>query len=332
MTTPLDRVRDGIYRYGLVVLLVALVVYFVATQENFGTLRNALIILQAVSITAIVALGVTVSLTVGGFDLSVGSTVSFVVMITAVAQVYWALPPWAAVLIGLAAGALIGLINGLLIVVARVPDLLATLGTMFVFAGLSLVFSSGQSVAAGATVNGEVAPGRITEEFTEIGRGTLLGIPNSVLVMILLAVTVGVLLGLSRPGRLLAAVGGNPVASRLAGVRVGQYRMLAYVLSGTLASVGGVLLAARLGRGDVGAGSSYLLEAVAAALIGFAVLGANKPNAFGTIVGAVFVGVLLNGLTMNNIPYYTQDLIKGALLVGALILSFSAIFRRKEGA
>jgi simple sugar transport system permease protein len=330
VTPTLDRIRDAVYRYGLVVLLAALIVYFIVTLENFGTVRNAFIILQAVSITAIVALGVTISLAAGGFDLSVGSTVSFVVMITAIAQVYWALPPWVAVLMGLASGAGIGLINGVLIVVARVPDLLATLGTMFVFAGLSLVFSSGQSVAAGATVAGTVAPGRITEEFTAIGRGTVLGLPNSVVVMLVLALAVGVFLGFSRQGRLIAAVGGNPVAARLAGVRVGAYRMLAYVLSGTLASVGGILLAARLGRGDVGAGSSYLLEAVAAALIGFAVLGANRPNALGTIVGAVFVGVLISGLTMNNIPYYTQDLIKGALLVGALILSFSAIFLRKE--
>jgi simple sugar transport system permease protein len=91
-----------------------------------------------------------------------------------------------------------------------------------------------------------------------------------------------------------------------------------------------VLLAGRLGRGDVGAGGDLLLETVAAALIGFAVLGANRANAFGTIVGAIFVGVLLNGLTMKNVPYYMQDFIKGAILVGALVLSFSAIFRRKD--
>jgi len=102
------------------------------------------------------------------------------------------------------------------------------------------------------------------------------------------------------------------------------------VLSGLLASVGGILLTARLGRGDVGVGGDYLLETVSAALIGFAVLGANKPNGFGTVVGAIFVGIVLNGLTMKNVPYYTQDFIKGALLVGALVLSFSAIFRRKE--
>ena len=325
-----DRLRDGIYRYGLLVLLVGLVVFFAVSEPSFGTWRNALVILQGVAITAIVALGVTISLTVNGFDLSVGSTISFVVMLTSAAQVYWNLGPVIAVLLGLAGGLFVGLINGLLIVVARIPDLLATLGTMFVFAGLALVLTSGQSVSAGAVYNGVPSTGRIAPEFLWLGRGDVLGVPFSIIVMAVLGVVVSVFLSRSRSGRLLGAIGGNPEAARLVGVHVGRNRILAYLLSGLLASVGGILLTARLGRGDVGVGGDYLLETVSAALIGFAVLGANKPNGFGTIVGAIFVGIVLNGLTMKNVPYYTQDFIKGALLVGALVLSFSALFRRKE--
>ena len=134
----------------------------------------------------------------------------------------------------------------------------------------------------------------------------------------------------SRWGRILYAIGGNREAARLAGIRVNRYRVLAYVISGMFASLGGVLLAARLGRGDVGAGAPFLLEAVAAALIGFAVLGANKPNAVGAAIGAVFVGVMINGLTMMNAPYYIQDFVKGALLVAALVLSFSVVFRKER--
>jgi len=326
------RIGTAVYRYGLLALLVAFVVYFAATEPAFGTWRNALVILQSVAITAIVALGVTISLTIGGFDLSIGSTVSFVVMLASAAQVYLSLGPVWAVVIGLAAGALVGLLNGVLVVYARVPDLLATLGTMFVFAGLSLVITGGQSVSAGATFLGRPSEGRISEGFLWLGRGDLLGIPFPIIVALVLGVVVTVFLGRSRIGRVLAAIGGNAEAARLAGARVGRYRILAYVLSGLLASVGGILLTARLGRGDVGAGGDYLLETVAAALIGFAVLGANRPNGFGTLIGALFVGILLNGLTMKNVPYYTQDLIKGALLVGALVLSFSALFRRKERA
>lgn len=333
MTTALstrDRVRDLVYRYGLLVLLVVLVVFFAATQPSFGTWRNVLIILQSVAITAIVALGVTVSLSVNGFDLSIGSTISFVVMLTAAAQVYWNLGPWIAVLLGLLAGVGIGLVNGFLIVVARVPDLLATLATMFVFAGLALVLTSGQSVSSGSTINGQPAPGTISPEFLWLGRGNVLGVPITVIVMVVLGVVISLLLSRTRTGRLFGAIGGNPEAARLAGVHVGRNKVLAYAISGLLASVGAILLTARLGRGDVGVGGGYLLETVAAALIGFAVLGANKANGFGTVVGAIFVGVVLNGLTMMNLPYYTQDLIKGLLLLGALVLSFSGLFKRKD--
>jgi simple sugar transport system permease protein len=325
-----DRARDLIYRYGLIAVLIVLVVYFAASEPAFGTLQNVLIILEGVSFTAVIALGVTISLTIDGFDLSVGSNVSFVVMITMAAQVYWNLGPVWSVLIGLASGAVIGLINGLLIVVARIPDLLATLGTMFAFAGLALVLTAGQSVSPGSGYNGAAATGTISPAFLWLGQGDVLGVPFSIIVMVVLGVVVTVFLARSRPGRILRAIGGNAEASRLAGVRVGKYRMLAYLLSGVLAAVGGILLAGRLGRGDVGVGSDYLLETVAAALIGFAVLGANRPNGFGTIFGAIFVGVLLNGLTMHNVPYYLQDFIKGALLVGALVLSFSSLFKRKH--
>jgi simple sugar transport system permease protein len=325
-----DRGRAIIYRYGLLALLLALILFFAFTEPAFPTLRNALIILQSVAITSIVALGVTVSLTIAGFDLSVGSIVGFVVMLTAAVQVYWDLGPVWAVAIGLATGAAIGVINGILIVVARVPDLLATLGTMFTFAGLALVITAGQSISSASTVNGAPAPGRFAEEFLWLGRGDVLGIPFPVIVMLVVGILITVLLTRTRTGRLLAAIGGNPEAARLAGVHVGRFKVLAYAISGTLAAVGGILLAARLGRGDVGAGGSLLLETVAAALIGFAVLGANRPNPFGTIVGAVFVGVLLSGLTMMNVSYYWQDFIKGAILVGALVLSFSALFRRKD--
>ena len=132
---------------------------------------------------------------------------------------------------------------------------------------------------------------------------------------------------LTRHGRLMYAIGSNERAASLAGVSVNKYKILAYMISGVLASVGGILLAARLGRGDIASGNNLLLDSVAAALIGFAVLGAAKPNAFGTIIGALFIGILLQGLTMMNAPYYTQDFVKGAVLVVALVFTF-ALSRR----
>ena len=127
---------------------------------------------------------------------------------------------------------------------------------------------------------------------------------------------------LSAERGLLFAVGGNEIAARLAGAPTARLRTLAYAISATLAAFGGVIVAARVGRGDVSSGASLMLDSVAASLIGFAVLAARRPNVFGAVVGAIFVGVLLNGLTMLNVPYYTQDFVKGAVLVGALGLTY----------
>ncbi|MGD8486246.1 MAG: ABC transporter permease [Chloroflexota bacterium] len=323
--------RTLVYRYGLLVVLVGLIVFFAATQPAFGTWRNGIIIMQSVAIVAIVALGVTVSLAADGFDLSVGANVGFVVMLTTSVMVIHDFPAVVAVVVGLLAGAGIGVFNGLLIVRGRVPDLLATLGTMFLFLGLTLMMTSGESIAQGMPIDdqGTPAPGRVWPEFLWLGRGEIFfDIRVSVVIMLVIGAAVWVFLEHTRWGRTIYAIGGNREAARLAGIRVDRMRVLAYVISGVLAATGGIILAARLGRGDVGAGEPFLLEAVAAALIGFAVLGANRPNAFGTLVGAVFVGVLINGLTMMGLPYYTQDFVKGALLVTALVMSFSTIFRR----
>jgi simple sugar transport system permease protein len=145
-----------------------------------------------------------------------------------------------------------------------------------------------------------------------------------------LAIVIWFFLEYTRFGRMMYAVGSNERAASLAGAPVNAYKIAAYIISGVFASIGGILLAARLGRGDIASGNNLLLDAVAAALIGFAVLGAAKPNAFGTAIGALFVGILLQGLTMMNAPYYTQDFVKGAVLVIALIFTFALSKRGKR--
>ncbi|MGW0811525.1 ABC transporter permease [Nonomuraea sp. NPDC002799] len=311
------------YRYGLLAVLVALLVLFALLRPAFPTYQNALVVLQSVAVLGIVALGVTVSMTTGGFDLSAGACVGTVVMVTALAMVKYNLTGATAVVAGLLTGLLVAGVNVLLTVVAKVPDLVATLGTLFLFQGLALIVTGGQSVAPGMTVDGAPAPGRYTEGFAWLGGGTIASVPVPVVVFALLAAAVYVLLNHTRWGRALYAIGGNAEAARLAGIRVARYRALAYAVSGVCAAVAGILLSARLGRGDVGAGDPYLLQAVAAALIGFAVLGANRPNALGTVVGALFIGVVINGLTMLNAPYYAQTFVQGALLVGALVTSYT---------
>jgi simple sugar transport system permease protein len=281
-------------------------------------------ILQAVSVVAIIGTGVTVTLAIGGFDLSVGAVAASSVMAASYAMIVWGLNAYETVPLVLAFGAIVGLANALLIVRLKVPDLLATLATMFLLTGLQLIPTAGRSISVGLILpDGTTASGRVDPAFLTIGRSSLFGIiPFPVILMLIVALALYVLTERTRLGRLLYATGGNEAATRLAGANVARLKTFAYVLSGTLASLGGIIVAARVGRGDVSSGASLLMDSVAASLIGFAVLGLRRPNVLGTTIGAVFVGVLLNGLTMLNAPYYTQDFIKGAVLVGALALTY----------
>ncbi|MBW7920666.1 MAG: ABC transporter permease [Rubellimicrobium sp.] len=324
-------------RYGFLVLMAALIVVFSIAKPAFMTPQSAVFILQSVAITGILALGVTATLVVDGFDLSIGSVATSALMLSAYVQVVWGLGAFVAVALCLAMGAAVGLINGLLIVKGRIPDLLATLGMMFLLIGLQRIPTEGNSISTGMVLkDGSTATGTFSPNFLMLGRYRIDFVlpdlvPLSVVFLVIIAALMWVFLERTRHGRVMYAIGSNAQAAALAGINVNRYRILAYVISGVTASIGGILLAARLGRGDVGSGNNLLLDAVGAALIGYAVLGAARPNAFGTAIGALFVGVLLQGLTMLNAPYYTQDFIKGAVLVVALVFTFALSGRIGRG-
>jgi len=318
-------VRTHLERGGIVLLLVILVIVFTWREPAFLSIDNLFSILQAASIVALLAVGVTITLAVGGFDLSVGSTAATAQMAASYVLVVWHGNALSAVAACLLLGVGAGLFNGLLITRLRVPDQLATLGTLFLLAGLQLIPTGGRSLATGSILpDGTETTGSFPSSFLALGRARLFDIvPLPVVILAVVTVLAVLIMEFTRWGRVVYATGGNETAARLAGAPTSRVRVLAYVASGGIASLGGALIAARVGRGDVGAGNSLLLDSVAAALIGYAVWGAKRPNVFGAVVGAVFVGVLLNGLTMLNAPYYMQDFIKGALLVGALAFTFS---------
>lgn len=325
--------RDIAIRYGFLALLLGLIVFFSVFTRGFVSPQAAVFILQSVSITGILALGVTATLVVGGFDLSIGSIATTSMMAAAYVMVILEQNAFVAVIACLAIGAIVGLINGIVICYARVPDLLATLGMMFLLIGLQRIPTEGRSIATGMTLpDGSVADGTFSPAFLGLGRHRFDFflenlVPSSVVVLIVLAILIWFFLEYTRFGRMMYAVGSNARAAEYAGAPVKAYKIWAYVISGVFASIGGILLAARLGRGDIASGTNLLLDSVAAALIGFSVLGAAKPNAFGTAIGALFVGILLQGLTMMNTPYYTQDFVKGTVLVLALIFTFGLMRR-----
>ena len=325
-----------IIKYGFLVLLVGLIIFFSIFASGFAGPRSAVFIFQSVAITGILALGVTCTLVVDGFDLSIGSVATSSLMMSAYFLVILETSALTAIIACLLMGAFVGLINGILIVRMKVPDLLATLGMMFLLIGLQRVPTEGRSIATGMRLpSGEVADGVFPESFLWIGRHRFdlfleKLIPVPVVIFILVALFIWIFLELTRHGRLMYAIGSNERAAALSGTNTNFYKVLAYVISGVTASIGGLLLAARLGRGDIASGNNLLLDSVAAALIGFAVLGAAKPNALGTAIGALFVGILLQGLTMMNAPYYTQDFVKGGVLVIALVFTFALTSRSRQ--
>lgn len=322
--TALDRVRDTVVKYGFIAVTIVLFVYFALTEPAFATSSSIFSMLKFVSVTAILGLGVMFTMVVGGLDLSIGSIAGLAVQMAALTMVFYNMTGATAVVVVLLAGTVVGLVNAFLIVVCKIPDLLATLGMMFVIQGVKLIPVSGQSVTGGMVLrDGTEAPGRFTDSFLQIDRGFVGPIPLPVLIMLVLVVVSWFFLSRTKWGRVMYAIGANPEAARLTGVRVGLYRGMAYVISGVLASVGGLILVSRIGQGDVNAGASSLLEAVAVALVGRSVLGQGKPNAWGTLLGAVLIAIVLTGLTMKGFQYYHQDTAKGAVLILALIFSYT---------
>lgn len=319
-----DRLQDYLVKYGFIVVTVVLFIWFAASEETFRMPNTILSMLKFTSVVAIVGLGVTVAMVVGGLDLSVGAVAGLSVTLSAMTMVIYGLTGPTAIVVVLIAGAAVGLFNAFLIVVLRIPDLLATLGTMFIIMGLKLLPVDGQSVSSGMILrDGSVAPGKFTPDFLLIDRATIGPIPFPVILFIVLTAVTWFFLTRTKWGRMMYAIGANPEASRLAGVRVKGYRALAYVISGVFASIGGLILASRIGQGDISAGNSLLLDAVAVALVGTSVLGMGKPNAWGTALGAVLIGIVITGLTIKGFPYYAQDIAKGVVLVVALIFSFT---------
>jgi simple sugar transport system permease protein len=332
-----DRERltlvDFVIRYGVLLIAVAVIVTFTVSIDNFASMDTVTSILQAQTVAGIAALGMTLTAVVGDLDLSVGAVAGLSVTVAALVMIRFALTGPVAIGACLLTGLLVGCFNAVLIVYLNIPPLLATLGTMFTAQGLKRWLVDGQTLVTGLrTSDGAPMKGRVTRDVAAIDGTKVFGLPISVYLFLLIALFMWIFLERTRFGRLFYAVGGNAEAARLAGARVPRYRFAAYAISGILGSIAGIILISRLRQGDVTAGDSTLLDAVAMTLVGYAVLGARKPNAFGTFVGAIFIGVVLYGLARLGLSYYTQDLIKGLVLIFALLVSFSLRHRRRRSA
>ncbi|MGM0918979.1 sugar ABC transporter permease [Bacillus sp. NMCC4] len=315
---PSFHLFDFFYRYGTILTIVVLIVVFAAANPAFLQSGNIINILRSISIVTIIAVGLTISLAVNGFDLSVGSVATLSNAIVISMFVWFSQNPLIAILSALAAALIVGLLNALMIVKMKIPDMLMTLAMMFIIQGLAQTYTKGATISENMVLSdGTFSTGTIPAFFSKIGQ-----VPYIILLMAAIVLFAHVFMTYTKHGRFMYIIGGNKEAARLSGIHVNKYKIAAYLLSALFAAIGGIVLASRVMTAEINAGAPYLMDGVAAAFIGFSVMGAGKPNAFGTFIGAVLIGILQNGLVMMSVPYYAMDIVKGSVLALALALTY----------
>jgi ribose transport system permease protein len=294
-------------RFGTVAGLVGLCLLLWALTPHFLTVANALNVMEQTAINAIVAVGMTYVIIAGGIDLSVGSLVAFSgVALAAALKAEWPVP--AAIAAALAVGALSGLVNGAVISFGRLPPFIMTLGMMSVARGAALLFTDGRPISG------------FDPDFRSIATGRVLGVPAPI--VLTLAIYALAHFGLSRTrfGRYVYGIGGNEEATRLSGVDVRFHKTMVYVVSGLASAVAAVLLTARLNTAQPIAGIMYELDAIAATVIGGTSLTGGEGRLAGTLIGALTMGVLRNGLNLLGVSSFLQQLVIGFVIIVAVLV------------
>jgi inositol transport system permease protein len=307
-STRASGARTWLARYGLVLALVVLCGALSAAEPKFGTVQNLVIVLRQISINGILAVGVTYVLLTGGVDLSLGSLVA----LTGVAAACFAHPGQYPVVVPVAMGVLVGTAcgaaSGLIVTKGRVAPFITTLGMMTVARGLALVISGGKPVS------------NLSRPFKSISGDVLGVVPIPILILAGVALVSHSFLKHTRHGRYVYAVGGNEDAARASGLRVTRIKVFAYSVCGGLAGLAGVVLASRITTGQPNAGVAYELDAIAAAVIGGTSLSGGVGGVGGTLLGALLMGVINNGLDLLHVSSYYQQIAKGVIIVGAVWL------------
>lgn len=298
---------DFFQKYGIVIILMIMVAGFTMAKPVFIRSNNIINIFKQVSVIGTLAFGVTMVIITGGIDLSSGSVVALVGVITAT----YAAPSgnvFVAILIGLGAGLLCGAINGAILSKTGIPPFIATLGMMTAARGAALLFSGGRPVSD------------VSDSFLVLGSGSIGPLPVPVFIFLLMGLISHIILRRTKFGKTIYSIGGNEQAAKLCGINVKRVLTLVYAYAGLMAAVGGILLASRVSSGNPTAGLAYELDAIAATVIGGTSLTGGVGLISGTIIGALIIGVLNNGLTLMGVSPYWQQIVKALIIVGAVVL------------
>lgn len=314
------RLRHALGELRAVWMLLVVGVVLAIVSPVFLTSTNLLNVALATSVVALLAAGQTFVIILAEIDLSVGATLGFSAMVTALTLREQ--PTIVGIVVGLAVGAAAGLVNGLLVTKTRMPSFIATLAMMSVLAGLTLQFSAGNPVA-------------VTDyDFQNIGQAVALGVPVPVWIMVAVFAVCGILLARTRFGRYVYATGDNAEAAKLSGIPTARVKIMAFVISGVLAGLAGFIVTARLSTASPTAGTGLELVAIAAVIIGGTSLAGGRGNLIGTLVGAFILGVVDNGMNLLDVSPFLQNVVKGGVILFAVLLdrnaaAFRALFNRR---
>jgi inositol transport system permease protein len=312
-----DRFNAFIRKYAIVFILLGMLIAMTFLSEAFLTPRNLLNIVRQISVMGLIAIGVTMVIITGGIDLSSGSVLALAAVVsTSLAQrLDWSeikfpgldVPVIVPILAALAVGAACGLVNGSLIARFKIPPFIATLGMMTIARGFALIYSE-------RPVSG------LKDSYNYIGQGEPFGIPVPIVILAVVAIGAHIMLNNTRFGRHIYALGGNEQAARISGINISRVKIGVYTIAGLLAGLSGLVLSSRIGSGQPGLGVGYELDAIASAVIGGTSLSGGIGTIWGTIVGALIIGVLNNGLDLLNVSAYWQTIVKGSIIVVAVII------------
>lgn len=303
-------VRSAGRRFGTVVGLVGLCLLLWILTPHFLTVSNALNVMEQTSINAIVAVGMTYVIIAGGIDLSVGSLVALSgVVLAGALKAGWS--PSLAIAAALAVGAGTGLMNGLIIAFGRLPPFIMTLGMMSVARGAALLVTDGRPISG------------FEAGFRSIATGRVLGVPAPILLTLAIYLVAHFVLARTRFGRYVYGIGGNEEATRLSGVNVRFHKTMVYVVSGATSAIAAILLTARLNTAQPIAGIMYELDAIAATVIGGTSLSGGEGGLTGTLIGALTMGVLRNGLNLLGVSSFLQQLVIGVVIIVAVLVDLA---------
>lgn len=301
--------KEKLSKLGPLFGLILLIIIVSILNPSFLSISNIFNVLRQVSISAIIAFGMTFVILTGGIDLSVGSTLALTGAIAA-SMLAGGTDPIIAMLVALALGLLLGAINGVVITKGKVAPFIATLATMTVYRGLTLVYTNGKPISG---LGDHYA-------FQLFGKGYFFGIPVPVITTIIAFLVLYFVLHKTTYGRKVYAVGGNEEASKLSGINADLVKIGVYAISGLLAALSALILTSRLNSAQPTAGESYELDAIAAVVLGGTSLNGGKGWIFGTLIGALIIGVLNNGMNLIGVSSFWQQVVKGIVIILAVLL------------